>query len=164
MSLQPSRLRLIVESVPVAAILLFWNLLAWIVEFQNIGGPVRTAGAVMAALYVTVRGVSLAPKVSPPAMVDVKTVVRENAQLAVPAGAWFVAAMLVAAVDGYLSPYPPTAVTSVVATAVAGAGLGVVGLYAVAVGVAAFDSEPRGGALGHRRDAADPNDETSADD
>ncbi|WP_115864961.1 hypothetical protein [Halorussus litoreus] len=144
MSLQPSRL--VVESVPVAAILLFWNLLAWIVEFQNIGGPVRTAGTVMATLYVTVRGVSLASKTTPPAMMDVESVVRENARLAVPAGAWFVAAMVLTGVDGTLSPYPPTPLTSVVATAIAGAGLGVVGLYAVAAGTAALRRD--GGAVG----------------
>ncbi|NEU58243.1 hypothetical protein [Halorussus sp. MSC15.2] len=124
------------EALPVAAILLFWNLLAGIAHFQGVGGPVSAAGVVMAALYVTVRGVSLAAEVIPPATADVRRSLYENARLAVPAGAWFVAAMAVGAVEAHIDEF--TWVISSVETALAGAGLGVVGLYAVAAGHSAL--------------------------
>jgi len=142
MSLQTSRL--IGESIPVAAILLFWYLLAGIAQFQNVGGPVGDAGGVMAALYVIVRGVSLADRADPPTTLDVRDVLRENARLAVPAGAWFVAAMLVGAVETYVHVFEW--VVSSVAASLAGAGLAVVGLYAVAAGKAALRRD--GGVVG----------------
>ncbi len=120
------------EAVPVAAILLFWNLLAGVAHFQNVGGPVGSAGVVMAALYVVLRGVALSSEVLAPATDDVAAILHQNALLALPAGAWFVAAMAVGAVEIYVEEF--AWVVSSVATALGGAGLGVVGLYAVAAG------------------------------
>jgi predicted metal-binding membrane protein len=134
MSLPPKRF--VVETVPVVVILLFWSLLAWVVDFQNVGGPVRTAGFVMAALYVAVRGVALSTRVSPPATLDMASILRENARIAVPAGAWFVAAMAVAMVGPSVPGLPR--VFAPVAGTLASGGLGVVGLYAVAAGTTAI--------------------------
>ncbi|WP_137285995.1 hypothetical protein [Halorussus salinisoli] len=129
--------RMAAEAVPVAAILLFWNLLAGIAQFQNVGGTVATAGVVMAALYVAVRGVSLSAEVLPPTVGDTKAVLYENASIAVPAGAWFVAAMVVGAIEAHV--YEFTWLISSVETALAGGGLAVVGLYAVAAGYRTLD-------------------------
>ena len=162
MSLPPKRLA--AEGVPVAGILAFWNLLAWVVQLQNVGGPVRTAGVVMAGLYVVVRGVSLAPVVPRFSTDDVRLVLYENARVAVPAGAWFVAAMAVAALDGALYPYAPSPTTTVVASALASAGLGVVGIYAVAAGYKTLGGgNGAGGGTGTTGDER-PADGASADD
>ncbi|MFC4549715.1 MULTISPECIES: hypothetical protein [Halorussus] len=134
MSLPPKRWAR--EPVPVAAILLFWNLLAVVAQMQNVGGPVRDAGIVMAALYVVVRGVSLSAEVQPTVAADVEAVLHENARLAVLAGAWFLGAIIVYAGDGNLYAYGPSSGAVALGSALAGAGLGVVGLYAVAVGYA----------------------------
>jgi len=137
--------RLALEAVPVAAVLLFWNLLAGIAHFQNVGGPVGTAGVVMAALYVVLRGISLSSDVLPPATDNVAAILYQNALLALPAGAWFVAAMAVGAVEIYVEEF--TWIFSSIRTALGGAGLGVVGLYAVAAGRRALFEE---GAAGGR--------------
>jgi hypothetical protein len=130
------------EGVSVAAIVLFWNLLAGIAHFQNVGGPVRVAGVVMAALYVAVRGVSLSGEVLPPMTGDVESILYENASLAVPAGAWFLAAMAVRAIESHI--YEFAWILSAFRTALAGAGLGVVALYAVAAGYRALGGENAG--------------------
>lgn len=137
MPLQPSRL--IVESVPVAAILLLWHLLAGVARVQHVGGPVADAGAVMAALYVVVRGASLSDRADPPSTIDVRVVLAENARLAVPAGAWFLGAMAVGAIETYVHVFEW--IVTAVASALAGAGLGVVGIYAVAAGYATFQRD-----------------------
>lgn len=133
--------RLAREGIPIAVILLFWNLLAVVAEQHEVGGAVRNAGFVMAALYVVVRGAGLASETVGPATGDPKAVLAENVRLAVPAGAWFVGAVLVFALDANLYRYHPSLVATVVGSALAGAGLGVVGLYAVAAGFATFGSE-----------------------
>jgi hypothetical protein len=135
------------ESLPVAVILLFWNLLAVVAGEQHVGGSVSSAGVVMAALYVVVRGVSLSTEMPPPTTDDVRTLLYENALLAVPAGAWFVAAMLANALGELLFVYGPPSLVSSVVSSLAGAGLGVVGLYAVAAGYAAIGA---GNAAGGR--------------
>ncbi|WP_135854046.1 hypothetical protein [Halorussus salinus] len=146
--------RLALEALPVAGILLFWNLLAGIAHFQNVGGSVGSAGVVMAALYVVVRGVALASDVLPPATDNVATILYQNALLALPAGAWFVAAMVVGAVEAYV--YEFTWVLASVKTALGGAGLGVVGLYAVAAGHRELvGEEPTGGRPSPDREGAD---------
>lgn len=167
MSLRPKRLA--EEGVPVAAILLFWTVVSWVFTLNpTLSGAARDAGIVMAALYVVVRGARLAPEVSPPETDDVRVIVRENARVAVAAGAWFLAAALFHLVDQFwlelrgLRPFFSR--TEWVVQLLAGAGLGVVALYAVAVGIAAFDGGIRGDFRGSRRDAADPDDETPADD
>ncbi|WP_128478853.1 hypothetical protein [Halorussus pelagicus] len=139
--------RMTLEALPVAAILLFWNLLAGVAEFQGVAGSVSSAGVVMAALYVVVRGVSLAEQVRPPAMGRVETVLVENARLAVPAGAWFLAAVMAAAVERYVNEV--LWLLSPVKTALAGAGLAVVGLYAVAAGYSALGGERAAGGRPH---------------
>lgn len=131
-ALQPRRL--IREGVPIAAILLFWNLLAVVAQEQQVGGPVGSAGVVMAALYVVVRGVSLSAEVLPPMTGDVRGILYENAQLAVPAGAWFLGAMLTNALGELLFAYGPPSFVSALASALASAGLGIVAIYAVAAG------------------------------
>jgi len=137
--------RLVREGVPIVAILLFWNLLAVFVDPHGIGGAVRNAGVVMAVLYVVVRGAGLAPEAVPPSTEDIGAVLWENARLAVPAGAWFLAALVVYLLGTALGTavrrqfhFVSEVVTSLEG-AFAGAGLGVVGLYAVATGFAAFD-------------------------
>jgi hypothetical protein len=145
--------RLALEAVPVAAVLLFWNLLAGIAHVQNVAGPVGSAGVVMAALYVVVRGVSLSSDVLPPATDNVAAVLYQNALLALPAGAWFVAAMAFGAVEAYV--YDFSWVVSSLKTALGGAGLGVVGLYAVAAGRRAlFEENPAGGRPSPDRESA----------
>lgn len=134
MTLPPKRLA--VEAVPVAAILLFWNLLATVAHVQNVGGPVRDAGLLVAGLYVVVRGVALSDLATRPATVDLEAVLRENARLAVPAGAWFVAAMVVGALESWILEFG--GVLTAIRGALGGAGLAVVGLYVVAAGYATF--------------------------
>jgi hypothetical protein len=124
---------LVREGIPIAAILLFWNLLAVVGQTQHVGESVGSAGIVMAALYVVVRGVSLSDEVLPPMTGDVRGIVYENALLAVPAGAWFLSAILVSKLAELIFRYVPSFV-SVFVSSLAGAGLGVVGLYAVAAG------------------------------
>lgn len=159
--------RLIREGVPVAAILLFWNLLAGIAHFQNVGGTVGDAGVIMAALYVVVRGVSLSSEVFPPVTGDVEAVLYENARLAVPAGVWFVGAMAVGALEAHIHEF--TWIISSVKMALAGGGLGVVTLYAVAAGYRTFsggkttDSDPPAGP-GAADDREAAGDGTVADD
>ncbi|NHN61536.1 MULTISPECIES: hypothetical protein [Halorussus] len=161
MTLPPKRLA--AEAVPVAGILAFWNLLAHVVQIQNVGGPVRTAGVVMAGLYVVVRGVALAPDVPRFATDDVRVVLYENARVAVPAGAWFVAAMAVAALDASTG-YGHSPLTTVVASALAGAGLGVVGIYAVAAGYRTLGEGSLGGGDAGSTGDDRPADGASADD
>ncbi|WP_132058813.1 hypothetical protein [Halorussus amylolyticus] len=134
MSLQTKRLA--AEGAPVAATLFFWHLLAVFAGFQNVGGPVRTAGVVMAVAYVTLRGVALSTKTQPLSTEDARAVLSENVRVAVPAGLWFVAAMAVGALEVYVAVF--TGTIAAAESALAGAGLGVVGLYAVAAGYAAI--------------------------
>ncbi|WP_435181542.1 hypothetical protein [Halorussus sp. AFM4] len=155
--------RLAAEGVPVAGVLAFWNLLAWVVQHQNVGGPARTAGVVMAGLYVVVRGVALAPEVPRFATDDVRLVLSENARVAVPAAAWFVAAMAVAAIDGSTG-YGHSPVTTVAASALASAGLGVVGIYAVAAGYRTLGGGTVGGEDPGTAGDERPADGASADD
>ena len=159
MSLQPKRLA--EEGVPVAAILLFWTTLAVLAEYSPVRGSVSTAGIVMAGLYVVVRGVALSDVVEPLETESLEAIIRENIRVAVPAGAWFLGGVVVYLAYASVLHF---GFLDEMSAAVAGAGLGVVGLYAVAVGVATFDSGIRGDALGRRRDAANRDDEAPADD
>lgn len=173
-ALQPRRL--IREGVPIAAILLFWNLLAVVASEQHVGESVGSAGVVVAALYVLIRGVSLSAEVLPPMTGDVRAVLYENARLAVPAGAWFLGAMATNALGELLFAYGPPSFVSALASSLAGAGLGVVAIYAVAAGYrtlgdgsasggggsAAGGGENPGG--GEPRDPGTETDGASADD
>lgn len=126
--------RMATEGLPVAAVLLFWNLLAFVPGLQGVGGPVRNAGVLMAGLYVLIRGVSLSSHVLPTTTGNLRGVLYENARVAVPAGPWFVAAMAVFAFDGHTYAYGPSWAAAALGGALAGGGLGVVALYAVAAG------------------------------
>lgn len=157
MSLRP--MRLAEEGVPVAAILLFWTFVSWVFTLSPVlSGTARDAGIVMAALYVVVRGAGLAPEVSPPETDDIRTILRENARIAVGAGPWFLSAALVHLVTQFwLEPRWPGLLFSRmdwVVQLLAGVGLAVITLYAVACGIAAFDSRTRGDSRERRRDAA----------
>jgi hypothetical protein len=136
-ALQPRRL--IREGIPIAAVLAFWNLLAVVAQEQHVGESVGSAGVVMAALYVVVRGVSLSSEVLPPVTGDVREILYENAQIAIPAGAWFLGAMLTNVLGELLFAYGPPSFVSAIASSLAGAGLGVVALYAVAAGHRTLD-------------------------
>jgi hypothetical protein len=137
----PSR-RLAREGVPIAVILLFWNLLAVVPDPHGVGGAVRSAGVVMATLYVVVRGAGLASEAVGPVTGNPEAALRENARLAVPAGAWFLGSMVVFLASTATHLHVLSTVVERIASALAGAGLGVVGLYAVATGFAAFRSRP----------------------
>ena len=133
MSLQPKRLA--EEGVPVAAILLFWTTLALLAGYSPVRDTVNTAGIVMAGLYVVVRGVALSDTVEPPETESLEAIIRKNVRVAVPAGVWFLGGVGVYLAYesvlrfGYLGR---------ISQALGGAGLGVVGLYAVAVGTGAL--------------------------
>ena len=81
-------------------ILLFWTVLGTFVRVDVATGLLR-AGVVMALLYAVVRGVGLA-RTAPatPQPRDVRALLRENARVALPAGAWFLAAHLTYVVAG----------------------------------------------------------------
>ncbi|WP_276302311.1 hypothetical protein [Halorussus lipolyticus] len=165
-ALQPRRL--IREGLPIAAILTFWNLLAVVASEQQVGGPVGAAGVVMAALYVLVRGVALSSEVLPPMTGDVKGVLYENASLAVPAGAWFLAGIATNALGELLFAYGPPSFVSTLASSLGGAGLGVVAIYAVAAGSRTLDTgrvdgRPPANRESESRDGTD-GDGASADD
>jgi hypothetical protein len=130
------------EGIPVAAILLFWYLLGAIAEPHEVGGAVRNAGFIMAALYVAVRGAGLSSKAVGPVTRDPRAALVENARLAVPAGIWFLGAIIVFVAGMDTHVHILSTVVMSVASALAGTGLGVVGLYAVATGFAAFRSRP----------------------
>lgn len=127
------------ESVPVAATLLFWNLFGAVFQFAApLQSLVATGGTLMAGLYVVVRGVALSWKVPVPETADLEALVRQNARVAAPAGVWFLgAAVLLAGRE----VGPGGDVLAALGSAAAGAGLGVVGLYAVAAGTAALRGE-----------------------
>jgi len=137
--------RLLGESLPIVAVLLVWTVLSWLVPVAGVSGLVRDAGAVMAGLYAVVRGVALADDVSPTVPDDVGSTLRLNVPVVLAAGTWFVIGALVHAVEAvyrllplvgglYGSPATPLAQVA------AGTGLGVVVLYAVAVGLPAARS------------------------
>lgn len=132
--------RLLEESVPAAVVLLFWVVLSWFGR-PPVETGLRYAGVAMVLLYVGVRGAALAESLSPPPLPeDPEDVLRENARVAVPAGAWFLAALLVYVVEGLWNllgvPGAFTSPADSLAFVLTGAGVATVLLYAVAVGLA----------------------------
>jgi hypothetical protein len=129
------------ESLPVAAVLFFWSVLAWPAG-HGVESALDTAGLTMAALYVVVRGVGLSRRVTAPSFSGVDAVLRENVRAALPAAGWFVAASLVSAIESLwngldlpgLFVSPRGALVRVFVLT----GVATVGLYAVAVGTAAL--------------------------
>jgi hypothetical protein len=133
--------RLVAETVPVAAVLLFWVVVSWIAPLPTVSSGLRLAGVVMALLYVGVRGASLArttPVATQP--VAVAGVVRENARVLLAAGTWFLAAGVLQALDPLWDlaglPGAFTSPADSLAFVATGTGVAAVVLYAVAVGVA----------------------------
>lgn len=140
--------RLLRESAPVAAILLFWLVPAAVVQPVVANGLVR-AGVVMALLYTVVRGVDLARHApSTPAPETVEELVRENLRVAIPAAAWFAlasAVYFVAHVWTLLGiPGAFTSPADGLAYVFTGAGVAVVLLYAIVVGITRVSNPERG--------------------
>lgn len=131
--------RLLYESAPVAGILFFW------LFFTRFVHPVIAAGLFyggigMALLYTIVRGVALAsslPATSPPD--DLQGIIQENVQVALPAGVWFLGAVLIYEIemfwDSFGLPGLATSPAGIITLVMTGTGVGVVLLYAIAVGV-----------------------------
>lgn len=131
--------RLLRESAPVAVILLFWNVLSELFA-PNISSGLFWAGIVMTLLYVVVRGVALAestPAASRPD--DLQAVLAENVRVALTAGVWFLAAELLYLARSALA----FSTMDLLALACSGAGVGVVALYALAVGIPRVRDETR---------------------
>lgn len=131
--------RLLRESAPVAVILLFWTVPGSFVRVDVATGLLR-AGVVMALLYTAVRGVGLARTTPPtPQPRDVRALLRENARVALPAGAWFLAAHLTYVVEGFWDSFGlPGLFTSPaeeLGFVFVGTGVATVLLYALAVGL-----------------------------
>lgn len=130
---------LVRESAPVAVILLFWVGLSSFVRPVIATGLVR-AGVIMALLYTIVRGVRLARTHQPtPEPDDLEGLLRENVRVALPAAAWFLAAYLVYALERTWTvlgiPGWDTSPAEVLAFVFTGAGVAVVLLHAITVGV-----------------------------
>lgn len=127
------------ESTPVAIILLFWVVLSSVVIHSITNGLLR-AGVIMALLYTVVRGVTLARTHQPTPQLDgLEGVLRENVRVALPAGVWFLAAHLVYSIEtlwnrlGILGSV--TFFADLLSFIFTGAGVAVVLLYAISVGL-----------------------------
>lgn len=87
--------RLLRESAPLAVVVGFWVVLSWFGREPGVATGIRYAGAVMGLLYAVVRGVRLAATAAPAPVPDgPAALLRENARIALPAGLWFLAAVL----------------------------------------------------------------------
>ncbi|WP_247005696.1 hypothetical protein [Halorientalis litorea] len=125
--------RLFRESVPVAAVLLFWNALAVVANAETVAFGFRLAGVVMALLYVGSRTEALV-RDPPHTPVDIEGHLRENVAVLVAAGAWFLAALVV----GVLSPFGRgigRLVRALLLFPLSGAAVAVVLLYALPTGL-----------------------------
>ncbi|WP_090623347.1 hypothetical protein [Natrinema salaciae] len=130
---------LLQESTPVAIILLFWVVLSSIVTHSIANGLLR-AGVIMALLYTIVRGVTLARTHQPTPQPDgLEGVLRENVKVALPAGVWFLAAHIVYSIETLWNslgiPVSVTFLAETLSFIFIGAGVAVVLLYAIAVGL-----------------------------
>jgi len=131
--------RLLRESAPVAVVLLFWVLLSSLLP-DVVTDAVLLAGVVMALLLVVVRGVALAAALpTVPAPDDTGAVLRENVGVALGAGVWFLAALVVYAAEGLWNllgiPGAFTTPAPGLAFVFSATGVATVVLYAVAVGL-----------------------------
>lgn len=131
--------RLLRESAPVTVILLFWVVLSSVVRPTIATGLLR-AGVIMALLYTVVRGVALARTHQPtPQPDDLEGILRENVRVALPAGVWFLAAYLVYFIEQVWDvlgiPGWDTSPAEGLAFVFVGAGVAVVLLYAISVGL-----------------------------
>lgn len=153
--------RLAEEGIPIAAILGFWYVLAVATGgFPAASGGFVRAGVVMAGLYVAVRGAALSAEAPPLKTGGVEVVLRDNVRIAVSAGVWFTGAVVFSRVDRLTVR---SDLVGSIADVFAGAGLGVVGLYAVAVGVATLGGPTRD-RFADRAETAGSDDETPTGD
>lgn len=152
----PNPRDVLLESPPIAAIMLFWLVVSWLAPFPPITTGIRAAGVVMALLYAVVRGLAVAERGEPSlSLGDYGTVLRVNGLALLAAAGWFVLARLVlimgvlwtqlglpglftSPAGGLLFAFSTTGVLTVV-------------LYAVAFGAGALD----GGFPPERRSAPD---------
>jgi len=138
--------KLLAESAPVAVILAFWALLADFVPALIETGLLVT-GVVMALFYVVSRGVILRGDYGQSERpTDLDETLRENVQVALPAGVWFLAAFLLVSIGRQLLlltyRFTGLNVVDVVpvdafAFAFTGAGIAVALLYAIVIGLPA---------------------------
>ena len=165
--------RLVREGAPVAAVLVFWVVLSWFGWESVVASAVRYAGVVMALFYAVTRGVELGRTVpaagtQTPGPGDVRSVLYENARVALAAGAWFLAALAVYFVESaWDATGLPGAFVSPAADlsfALAGAGVGCVVVYAVAVGTARVRVGRERTGRGDVDGAGEAGDATPADD
>lgn len=132
--------RLLRESAPLAVVVGFWVVLSWFGRDPDIATGIKYAGAIMGLLYAVVRGVRLADATAPaPVPEGPANLLRENVQVALPAGLWFLAANLSGFVAELWNQYvgvglftSPVESLSFVFTAT---GVLTVVLYAVTVGL-----------------------------
>lgn len=135
----PDTRRLLRESAPVAAILLFWLVLSVPARPSISAGLIR-AGIVMALLYSVVSGGMLAQEYPPATRAtEIRGILTENVRVAIPAGAWFLSGQVVYEVqdlwDTLGIPGAFTSPADGLAFVVNGAGVAVVLIYAIWVGL-----------------------------
>jgi hypothetical protein len=140
MSLLSSR-RVFVDSLPIAAILLFWVLVSWLGAHPLLGTGARIAGLVMALTYAVVKGFASAPHAhSPSALADVGSVLRINGLALLAAVGWFIGArVIIFAEQAWSELALPGAFTSPadgLAFAFTATGVVTIVLYAVTLGTA----------------------------
>ena len=135
--------RLLAESAPVAVVLAFWSTLA-LLTHSIVSTGLRYAGVAMALLYVVVRATALSrtiPPTDPPETLE--EILAENLSVAIPAGVWFVPAMVLGEFLAPLFEYPALlssfefleSLLHVAAFSFTGAGVAAVLLYAISVGL-----------------------------
>lgn len=142
----PSPRQVFVDSLPIAAIMLFWVAVSWLGSHPLLGRGARVAGLVMALTCAIIKGTTSAPHArSPPALTDVGSVLRING-LALLAGAgWFFIARLVVFAEQMWSELAlPGAFTSPaggLTFAFTATGVVTIVLYAVTLGNAVLRGE-----------------------
>lgn len=156
---RPTPSRLLVESLPIAALLFVWTVVSLLTPTGPLTGAARDAGSILAALYAVVRGVQLAGDVPVDAApgtdrsADLTADVGETLAATVPpllaGGAWllvgsvFFPAATVWDMFGLFGLF--TAPLEAIAFVSARTALAVVLLYAVAVGLPAVRAADRVG-------------------
>jgi hypothetical protein len=92
----PNPRRIFVDSLPIAAILLFWVVISWLGTHPLLGRSARIAGLVMALTYAIVWGITSASHTrSPPEFAGLGSVLRVNGHALLAGVGWFVVARLV---------------------------------------------------------------------
>lgn len=134
--------RLVRESVPIALVLIFWTLLSVVALVPWLGTGLRSAGLLVAGVYVLARGRQLADEIDvettvPESPTDVEAILQENFEVLLAAGLWFLLAMALTvphyALGALGIAWLPGALTEAPAFVLTATGVGTVGLYSVAV-------------------------------